>query len=136
MRLTRIILGMMMASVVLFIFFGVVPARAEVDLVAESISWNPNPVNSGDEVAITFTVRNNGPDDFNQDFHVQLTRDGQSTRMCDWMVWGGLVSGAEYTRTCSIVWGIPSATSPGHTIRLAADDTLMADVVKFRFKGE
>ncbi len=104
---------------ILFLFASV--SLADVDLVAQSINWDPNPANEGDAVSITFTVRNNGPEDVYQDFHVQLKRDGGN--MCDWMVWGGLAVGGEFSKTCSGNYGIPSMQSSGHTIELIADDT-------------
>lgn len=91
---------------------------SSVDLVPGYITWSPNPVNQGDGVSITFTVRNDGSSGAGG-FHVQLSSDGK--KICDWMV-TSLGAGEVFQRTCPASDGIPSASSPGHTIGLTVDD--------------
>jgi subtilase family serine protease len=91
---------------------------SSVDLVAASLTWSPNPASQGDEVAITFTIRNDGSSAAGS-FHVELRRDG--AYMCDWIV-NSLNPGNTFQRTCSGSYGIPSASAPGHTVEMFVDD--------------
>jgi hypothetical protein len=100
------------------VYVPVETVSSSVDLVPGSITWLPNPVYQGDGVSITFTVRNDGSSGAGG-FHVQLSRDG--TNMCDWEV-TSLGAGQVFQRTCPVSYGIPSASSPGHTIEIIVDD--------------
>ncbi len=106
------------ASVLIQVLIQPPTASAAVDLIADSLTWSPNPANPNDPVDVTFRVRNAGSTSAGT-FHVQLKRDG--TNSCDWIV-NGLGGGQVFQRTCPAWFAIRSATPPGHTMTMIVDD--------------
>ena len=101
------------------------PPGGGVDLTADDIWWNPDPVSSGNNVTIGFRVKNIGSQTSGS-FHLKIDKNSQT--ICTWDV-PSLNSGSTFDRgpgipgsSCSGNYGVPNAQPPGYTLKLMVDD--------------